>query len=91
MALGFFQGKFKLYPADSFLVSPCVSGPATHTLCPGLGVGSSLKNSTSKLPKTVPRGKLEQLTLCIRGLTSTDSLELRTKEDADAEPTDMEG
>ena len=45
----------------------------------------------SKLPKTGPRGKLEQLTLCIRGLTSTDSVELRTEEDADAEPTDTEG
>ena len=54
-------------------------------------MGSGLKNSMSKLPKTVPRGKLEQLTLCIRSLTSTDLVELRTEEDADAEPTDMEG
>lgn len=54
-------------------------------------MGSGLKNSTSKLPKTVPKGKLEQFTLYIRGLTSTDSVELRTEEDADAEPTDVEG
>ena len=39
MALGSFEGKFKPYPADSFLVSPCQGQQHTlHALDLGWGV-----------------------------------------------------
>lgn len=62
----------------------------THSM-PWTWGGEWPKEFYVQVTKNRTQGELEQLTLCIRGLTSTDSVELRTEEDADAEPTDTEG